>query len=138
VERSRSVRGFAGWFYAAAAYNLAWGAAVVVYPDPLAELGGLGGETVLVRVIGLFVLVYAPAYWWAARRPEAHAHLVAVALLGKLGGTIGFLAAASVEALPLAFGLVVVCNDAVWLPAFALYLRRASRLAGGWRALLAG
>jgi hypothetical protein len=132
-----TLRPFCVWFYAAAAYNLVWGLAVVVDPAPIAALAG-SDDSLFVRVVGLFVLVFAPAYWWAARRPEAHAHLVAVAVLGKLGGAACFAGAVAVGALPFAFAPVIVLNDAVWLPAFCLYLRRAARLRGGWRLLLAG
>ncbi|HET7856297.1 MAG TPA: hypothetical protein VFL41_07550 [Gaiellaceae bacterium] len=132
-----ALRPFAVWFYAASAYNLLWGSAVVVDPAPIAALAG-SDDSLFLRVVGLFVLVFAPAYWWAARRPDAHAHLVLVAVLGKLGGAVGFAGAAAAGTLPLAFAPVIVLNDAVWLPAFGLYLRRAARLRGGWRPLLAG
>ena len=59
-------------------------------------------------------------------------------MLGKLLGPLGFLCAAASGALPLAFGLVILTNDVIWWPAFALYLRAAARLRGGWSALLAG
>ena len=129
---------FVPWFYAAALYNLAWGSFVALFPQPIVDLGGPQADTVLLRVVALFVLVYAPAYWWVARRPEGHAHLVAVALLGKLLGTAGFVAAVAADALPITFGVVVLANDVVWLPAFALYLRGAARQLGGWRVLFAG
>jgi hypothetical protein len=38
----------------------------------------------------MFVGIDAPADWWAARDPERHVHLVAIALLGKLAGAAGF------------------------------------------------
>ena len=130
---------FRPWLYAAAAYNLAWGSVVVVAPGLFAGLlGRAAASAVLWQVVGMLVLVYAPGYWWAARRPDRHAHLVAVGLLGKLLGPLGFLCAAATGALPVAFGLVIVANDVVWWPAFALYLRAAARLRGGWSALLAG
>lgn len=132
------LRPFGAWFYAAALYNAAWGTAVVVYPAPVASLAGADADSFFLRAIGLFVLVYVPAYWWAARRPDAHPHLVAVAVLGKLGGALGFAWALAAGALPLVFGAVILLNDVAWLPAFVVYLRRSARLRGGWRVLLAG
>jgi small multidrug resistance pump len=83
-------------------------------------------------------LVYAPAYWWAARHPAKHRHLIAIGLLGKLFGPMGFIFSAITGSLPLAFGLTLLTNDFMWWPAFMLYLRDATRLCGGWSALLRG
>jgi hypothetical protein len=132
------LRRYAVWFYAAALYNLAWGTLVVAYPEPVAELAETSGETVFLRVVGLFVLVYAPAYWWVARRPERYPQLVVIAVLGKVFGAAGFAAALLAGVLPGRFVAVIALNDLVWLPAFLLYLTAAARAAGGWRMLLAG
>ncbi len=81
------------WFYAAALYNLAWGALNVLFPDALFQLIGLPLGTYLRplwQVVGMFVLVYAPAYWWAARHPARHRHLIAIGLLGKVLDPLGF------------------------------------------------
>jgi hypothetical protein len=86
----------------------------------------------------MLVAVYAPAYFWAARDPERHAHLIAVALLGKALGPLGFLWALGPGELPARFAATIVTNDLVWWPAFALLPRDAARLRGGWRPLLAG
>jgi|GEM_PF-2750517 len=58
------------WLWAAAAYNLAWGTLVVLFPNLLFDLIGLRrpDTPALWQVVGMFVLVYAPAYAWAARR----------------------------------------------------------------------
>src|SRR5437868_7081511 len=76
------------WFYAAAIYNLVWWSAVVLFPNLLFQVLGMAPPTYapLWQVVGMFVLVFAPAYWWAARRPARHAHLIAIGLLGKLLG----------------------------------------------------
>ena len=99
------------WLYAAAAYNLLWGGAVVLFAGPVAW-----------KCVGMLVGCYAPGYWWAARRP--HPELVGVGLLGKILGPAGFVWAAATGRLPLAFGLVIVANDLVWWLAFVTYLRR--------------
>lgn len=132
------LRRFAPWFHAAALYNLAWGTLVAAYPGPVADLAGAGDETLFLRVVGLFVLVYAPAYWWVARRPDRYPQLIVVALLGKLFGAAGFILALAADAVPARFGIVIALNDLVWLPAFTLYLKEAAGAVGGWRALLAG
>ena len=98
------------WLYAAAAYNAVWGTAVVVFAGPVAW-----------KCVGMMVACYAPGYWWAARRPLPE--IVAVGLLGKILGPVGFAWAASTGRLPLQFGFVILFNDALWWPAFVAYLR---------------
>ena len=85
----------------------------------------------------MFVLVYAPAYWWAGRHPERHRHIIFIGLLGKLLGPVGFLWAVGRKQLPAAFGWTNLTNDLIWWPAFALYLRDAAN-PGGWPAFLRG
>jgi small multidrug resistance pump len=128
------LRRFSGWFYAAAAYNLAWGGLCAVAPATIVRPLGVGHDDLVAwQVVGMLVLVYAPAYCWVARRPSRHPHLVAVALLGKALGLIGFVWATATGTLPLAFGLTIATNDVVWLVPFFLYLRAAVRLRGGFR-----
>ena len=128
------------WFYAAALYNLLWGSITILFPKLFFQLIGMPvpGLLPLWQCIGMFVLVYAPAYYWAGRHPERHAHLIAIGLLGKVLGPVGFVWAVANGQLPLVFGLVNLTNDIIWWPSFALYLRAAARRAGGWRAFLEG
>lgn len=120
--------------------HLAWGAINVIAPNALFDLLDLEhpNYTPLWQVVGMFVLVYAPAYFWAARRPAAHRHIVAIGLLGKILGPIGFAFSAANDDIPTAFGWTIITNDLIWWPAFTLYLRDVARLHGGWRALLLG
>jgi hypothetical protein len=119
------------WFYAAAVYNLVWGTTFVLAPGPVVRaLGVAHPETTAWRVVGMLVLVYAPAYWWAARRPSQHVHLIAIATLGKIFGPLGFAWAAASGDLPWRFGLTIITNDLIWLPAFCLYLHAATRERG--------
>ena len=138
-----NVERFRPWFYAAAVYNLVWGTTFVLAPGPVVRALGVSqpdiapSNIIAWRVVGMLVLVYAPAYWWAARSPSRHAHLIAIATLGKLLGPLGFAWAAATGALPLRFGLTIVTNDLIWLPAFALFLRAATR-EGGLASFLLG
>jgi small multidrug resistance pump len=130
---------YSPWLYAAAAYNVAWGTTTIFAPDLLFRLLGMPvpAPPPLCQVVGMFVLVYAPGYWWAARYPSRHPHLVLIGLLGKVLGPLGFAWTLAVGQLPLAFGLTILTNDLLWWPAFALYLRDAARIRG-WTELLAG
>ena len=128
------------WFYAAAAYNFVWGAVNVLFPNLVFDLIGMQrpAHAALWQVVGMFVLVYAPAYWWAARHPARHRHLILIGLLGKLLGPIGFFWSAATGQLPVSFGWVILTNDLIWWPAFGLYCRDVARLCGGWKAFLFG
>jgi hypothetical protein len=86
----------------------------------------------------MFVLVYAPAYWWVARRPARHPQLVLIGLLGKVLGPAGFVFATAFSDLPASFGWTLITNDAVWWIPFGLYLRDAAARCGGWQTLLRG
>lgn len=128
------------WFYAAAIYNFVWGCVSILFPELFFKLIGmpLPNYAALWQVIGMFVLVYAPAYWWAARKPGQHRHLILIGLLGKVLGPVGFVWSVGAGQLPLVFGWTILTNDLIWWPAFALYLRDAARLSGGWAAFLRG
>lgn len=128
------------WFYAAAVYNLLWGSINVLFPELLFTVIGMPPPDypALWRVVGMFVLVFAPAYWWAGRFPERHAHLILIGLLGKVLGPLGFVWSTVTTELPLAFGWTVLTNDLIWWLPFLLYLRAVATLRGGWQKLLQG
>lgn len=128
------------WFYAAALYNLIWGSVNILFPFLFFDLMGMArpNHVILWQVVGMFVLVYAPAYWWAARYPNRHQHLILIGLLGKILGPIGFVWSVAMRQLPLAFGWIILTNDLLWWPAFFAYLRDSARVYGGWLTLLRG
>jgi Domain of unknown function (DUF4166) len=128
------------WFYAAAAYNLAWGGIAILWPSLFFRLLRTPppNSVALWQALGMMVLVYAPAYWWLARDPVHYRHLALVALLGKILGPLGFVWALATHALPISFGVIIVTNDLLWWPPFFAFVVDAAQLSGGWRALLAG
>jgi hypothetical protein len=131
---------YSPWFYAAAVYNLVWGTVNILFPRLLFELFGMSPPYYLPlwQVVGMLVLVYAPAYWWAGDDPDRHRHIIVIAAIGKLFGPIGFLFGAITGQLPLVFGLTILTNDLIWWPAFGLYLSEAARIHGGFGKLLMG
>lgn len=136
----RHLASYRPWFYAAAVYNLLWGSVNILFPDLLFEMIGMSPPVypALWRVVGMFVLVYAPAYWWAARFPAQHPHLILIGLLGKVLGPLGFVWSLLTAELPLAFGWTILTNDLIWWLPFLLYLRHAAGLRGGWGKFLRG
>ena len=140
TQQHSELRGYAPWFYAAAACNLVWGTLVVLFPAALFDVLDMERPKYLPiwQVVGMFVLVNAPAYWWAARRPERFPHIILIGMLGKLLGPIGFAFSVGFSDFPAIFGLTILTNDLVWYPAFIGHLRKAARRAGGWVRLLSG
>lgn len=116
-------RTYSGWFYAAATYNLIWGTLNILFPTLFFDLLGINPPaTPYWQVVGMFVLVYAPAYFWAARYPDKHVHLIFIGALGKFFGPIGFVWGYTTGSLPMAFGIINIFNDLIWLPIFLIYL----------------
>lgn len=131
---------YRAWFYAAAVYNFVWGVVNVLFPHLFFDLVGMEQPNypALWQVVGMFVLVYAPAYWWAGNYPFRFRHLILIALIGKICGPVGFAWSAATGQLPLVFGYTILTNDLIWWPAFFLYLRQVIPLSGGLWAYLQG
>jgi hypothetical protein len=115
--------------YLAAAYNIAWGTWVILFPAALFRWCGMAQPNYpqLWQCIGMIVGVYGVGYAAAARDPLRHWPVVLVGFLGKVLGPVGFLDAVRRGDLPWAFGLTNVTNDVIWWVPFALILRRAWR-----------
>jgi hypothetical protein len=112
---------------AAAAYNLAFGALVVLFPLAWFELADLPAPSLpsLWQCIGMIVGVYGIGYACAARAPLRHWPIVLVGLLGKVLGPIGFVSAAMHGELPWRAGWLIVANDLIWWLPFVVLLRAA-------------
>ena len=131
---------FKPWLAAAAIYNLTWGLTTLTFPNAFFNATGmpLPNYPTLWQCIGMFVLVFAPGYAWAARDPFRFRHLILIGFVGKLCGLTGYAWFAARGALPPIFGCAILTNDLIWLPAFAIFLRKAAALCGGWRELAKG
>lgn len=109
----------------AAAYNIAWGAAVIL--APLRTLAMLGIDPPPLypefwQCIGMIVGVYGFGYAIAASEPLRHWPIVLVGLMGKVLGPIGFGLAVLDGRLPISMVWTVVTNDLIWWIPFALIL----------------
>ncbi len=113
----------------AAAYNLMWGAWVVLFPNHFFELTKmpLPNYPHLWQCIGMIVGVYGIGYAIAARDPLNHWPITLVGLLGKVFGPIGFIQGFVSGTLPLRFGWTILTNDVVWWVPFSVILLRAYR-----------
>src|SRR5438093_605331 len=107
-----TLRRYSPWFYAAALYNLIWGAVNIIFPSTLFRLisAPVPNYLPLWQVVGMFVFVFAPGYWWAARRPSQFPHLILIGMAGKVLGPVGFAISVVSGQLPVAFGLTILTN----------------------------
>jgi hypothetical protein len=115
--------------WAAAVYNVLWGAAVVAFPLAWFRWVGLDPPRYpeIWQCVGMIVGVYGVGYAAAARDPLRHWPIVLVGLLGKVLGPIGFGHALWQGTLPWAFGWTILTNDLVWWVPFGLILLGAYR-----------
>ena len=134
--RAPSPRWAAPVLYAAAAYNVLFGALVVLFPAAWFAAADLPAPNypALWQCIGMIVGVYGIGYACAARDPLRHWPIVLVGLLGKVCGPLGFLDAARQGALPWRCGWLILTNDLIWwLPFGALLLAAWRHHRGGER-----
>lgn len=117
------------WLTAAGVYNLAWGAITILLPGLAFDLAGAEPPRYpeLWQCVGMIVGVYGVGYLVAARDPYRHWPIVLVGLLGKLLGPIGFAWAVLQGTFPPTFGVMILANDLLWWPAFAIILYAAFR-----------
>ncbi len=117
------------WLMAAAAYNIVWGAFIVLSPASLFTWSDMAAPRYVSiwQCVGMIVGVYGVGYAVAARDPLRHWPIVLVGLLGKVFGPIGFVQAATTGELPWRFGWTILTNDLIWWPSFAMILWHAAR-----------
>lgn len=120
---------------AAGAYNLLWGALVVLFPAALFDWAGMAQPYYpeLWQCIGMLVGAYGVAYLGAAGNPIRHWPVVAAGFIGKVLGPLGFLQAASSGRFSWRMGWVIVANDLIWWVPFGLVLIAAYRAHLGQR-----
>lgn len=140
IDQNEKLAHYRGWFYFAALYNLIWGGFNILFPNVFFDIVGMTHPhpTAVWQVVGMLVLVYAPAYWWAARYPFQHRHIILIALIGKILGPPGFVWAVFSGQLPLIFGWTILTNDLIWWPAFFSYIRDVIRFSDGLGSYLGG
>ena len=111
----------------AAAYNLLWGAFIIIWPSTIFSWAGLQQPLYLGlwQCIGMIVGVYGIGYLIASYDYKTHWPIVLVGFLGKVFGPIGFLWALADGQFNLAFGTVIIFNDLIWWIPFAWLLMDA-------------
>jgi hypothetical protein len=111
---------------AAAVYNVLWGGWVVLFPAHFFVLTGMEipNQLLIWQGMGMVIGVYGIGYWWASYDAVRHWPLVAVGLLGKVFGPIGFVWNYAQGLVPFSFFFTLVTNDFIWWIPFFLILRK--------------
>ena len=124
-------------FGLAALYNLGFGLWAGFAPGCFFNLFDLTPPLypALWRCIGMMVGTYALAYGYAAWRPERAAPLIAVGLVGKTLGPLGWIATVHSGEWPIRTLPLVLFNDIVWWLPFTLFLLDRTRLGARIRGL---
>jgi hypothetical protein len=124
-------------FGLAALYNLGFGLWAGFAPDSFFNLFDLPPPLypALWRCIGMLVGTYALAYGYAVWRPERAAPLIAVGLVGKILGPVGWVVMVHSGEWSLRTFPLVLFNDIVWWLPFALFLLDGTKLGGRIRSV---
>jgi hypothetical protein len=111
-------------FYVAAVYNVAFGAWTCIWPEAFFELFRMAPPRYpeIWQCLGMVVGVYGVAYAYAAVYPDRGRPLIAIGLLGKILGPIGWVLSAGGEQWPTRTFTLIAFNDLIWWVPFALYL----------------
>lgn len=113
----------------AALYNVMWGAWVVIFPNHFFELVGMEplNHPMIWQGMGMVIGVYGIGYWWASYNPVVHWPIVAVGMLGKFFGPLGFFMNYFSAKVSGAFFYTLITNDFIWWPSFILILWRVHK-----------
>ncbi len=123
-------------FAAAAIYNVAFGIWAAAFPRAFFDWFELAPPVYpsIWACVGMVVGLYAPLYAYAARFPERGDLIIAVGLIGKVLGPIGWTIAVSRGELPPRTFPLILANDLIWWFPLMAYLLRKSR----WREVAFG
>lgn len=121
-----------GLLRVAALYNVLYAMLLSIWPAQVfAWLQMPETPDVIIRCIGMMVGVYALGYWIAAQDVVRYWPLVAVGIVGKTLGPIGFLASALSGALPWHSGIMLIFNDLIWWVPFWVIVLYCLRVQAG-------
>jgi hypothetical protein len=120
----------------AAAYNVAFGAWAVLWPGSFFEFCAMEAPRypAIWRCLGMVVGVYGLGYAYAAWRLDRAFPFIALGLVGKLLGPIGWVATVHAGEWPARTFTLMLFNDVVWWLPFGLFLLEGTRVGARLRA----
>jgi hypothetical protein len=105
---------------------------VVLYHETLKTLDLPKPELMLfVQLDGILVGLFGVGYLMVAANPIENRNLLLIGFLSKLLGTMLGLGYVFLGKVPLTFFVLLIFSDIVYLPPFAVILRRLNRIARG-------
>jgi hypothetical protein len=121
-------------FSLAAIYNLAFGLWACLWPEAFFSWTEIAPPNypALWQCLGMVVGLYGILYASAARDLQRARLVIAVGLLGKILGPIGFFLITAANEWPLRTVTLIVFNDLVWWLPFSLFLLDPTRLGNGF------
>jgi hypothetical protein len=113
-------------FTLAAAYNLAFGAWAMFWPNAFFDLFNLAPPVYpgIWSCLGMVIGVYGLGYAYVAWKPGGGDVIALLGLIGKVLGPVGWLIAVSQGDLPARTFPLIVFNDLMWWYPFLAYLLR--------------
>jgi small multidrug resistance pump len=123
-------------FAAAAVYNVAFGLWAALFPRAFFLRCAMAPPTYpsIWACLGMVVGLYGLGYAYAAWRLDRAAPFIAIGLLGKLLGPVGWLLAVGHGEWPVRTVTLILFNDVIWWLPFCLFLLEGTRLAASVRA----
>ncbi|HEU4400789.1 MAG TPA: hypothetical protein VFT43_01665 [Candidatus Polarisedimenticolia bacterium] len=120
-------------FALAAVYNLAFAAWAIGWPRSFFGLLAIDPPRypAIWQCLGMVVGVYGLGYAYAARRLDRAFPFIALGLLGKVLGPVGWVATVHSGEWPIRTFTLILFNDVVWWLPFGLFLLEGTR-AGRW------
>ncbi len=112
-------------FALAGVYNLLFGFICIFFPSLIFETLGIQSPDYIAlwQCIGLLIAIFGVGYLVVYGDPHKHWLVVLLGLMGKLGAALGFIYTQIAGTLPFEFIYLVIINDLIWIPFFALTLK---------------
>jgi small multidrug resistance pump len=116
----------------AGCYNLLVGLTLVVfYHEAFKTLGLPKPQLMLfVQLVGILVGLFGVGYLIVARNPLKNRNVLLLGFLSKAIGTVFGLGYVVLGKVPIAFFVLLLFSDIIYLPPFAVILRRLDRFGG--------
>lgn len=119
-------------------YNLGYALLLTFYPSQtFAWLEMPETPVIMIRCIGMMVGVYALCYWIAGSDPVKYWPLVAVGIVGKTLGPLGFLYGFVYGVFTWKGWIMIFFNDVIWwVPFWVIVVHAWRHEPGAWRRLV--
>ena len=115
----------------AAVYNLLAGACMIIFVHEGYKWLAIPKPQLVMpdQLVGMLVAIFGIGYWLVSRDPLTNRNVLLLGLLSKTLGPLLSFYYVAVGKLPPSFVLILLVSDLIYIPLFAIILRRLYRLA---------